>query len=62
MIKCSCTNPNCRVVLHIDNHAIEVTNRYGSQYDQRIELSEENIKHLILELQKELKEIKKVKK
>lgn len=36
-----------------------MTNRYGSQYDQRLELNEENIKHLISELQRELKSKRK---
>jgi len=58
MIKCSC-NSGCGIALSIDDHAIEMTNRYGRQYNQRLELNEENVKQLILELQKELNLIKK---
>jgi hypothetical protein len=38
-----------------------MTNRYGRQYSQRLELSEENVRQLIAELQKELKQLVKEK-
>lgn len=61
MIKCACNNQKCRIVLHVDDHDLVMTNRYGPVYDQRLQLNEENIKHLILELQNELKSIRKKK-
>lgn len=60
IIKCSCS-PRCEIALFIDDHSIEMTNRYGRQYSQRLELSEENVRQLIAELQKELKQLVKEK-